>query len=207
MGSIFDQYIDIPGKNRALGALVFLALLGAGYYWFYFQGLERSHKILQNRQSFAATEYKDKYSQASNVKNINKYVSNLNDELEKAVTLLPESGDISRLLKDVSILAGKNSIQISAFGPEVEVIREFYVEVPIQIELSGTFQDLAVFVHEITHMPRILNVDSISLERKDSSKQKNKISLNATIKAKTYHSGIDAAKVRLAKTTTEERKN
>ena len=46
-------------------------------------------------------------------------------------------------------------------GPSPEVKRDFYAEVPIEIEFMGRFHDIATFFDQVSRLPRIVNVNKL----------------------------------------------
>ncbi|MEE8557151.1 MAG: type 4a pilus biogenesis protein PilO, partial [Myxococcota bacterium] len=56
------------------------------------------------------------------------------------------------------------------FRPKKEVKRGFYAEVPIDIELRGTYHNVAVFFDKIAHLPRIVRISKVSMSVADDRK-------------------------------------
>ena len=67
------------------------------------------------------------------------------------------------LLTDITSLGKNAGLEFKAFRPKEEVRRDFYAEVPIDIEFTGDFHDTAAFFDEISRLPRIVNVGSLDV--------------------------------------------
>ena len=199
MNELFEKYSSLSPQNKvtlAVGLVLGFALI---YYLLYFQDMETEYKRMNYRQNSAVNEFSEKYIQASNVKNLNKYIQNLNSKLDKAVLLLPETGDISKLLRDLAVLAKKYQIYIDKFFPKEEVLKDFYVEVPIEIIVRGSYHNIALFIQEMNRLPRIVNIFNLSLKNPVRSNETNEIELTGQLLAKTYHSGVEKVKQKKAK--------
>jgi len=100
---------------------------------------------------------------------------------------LPEKTDVESLLVDISQTALANGLEIKKFKPSDEIKKGFYAELPIELEVSGKFHDLASFISGVAALPRIVTLHNIKLERKEPKKGEpddGKLVMKAT--AKTY---------------------
>lgn len=89
----------------------------------------------------------------------------LEAQFNEALKLLPNSKEIPSLLTKVSELANESSLDtFGKFTPKAEVSKEFYVEVPISIEVKGTYHNVAVFFDKVGHMERIMNIHNVSMK-------------------------------------------
>ena len=95
----------------------------------------------------------------------------LKKELEKAMTKLPSTAQIDELLKDVTIKAMANGVEVGTFDRQTDVTQSLYVEVPVNMKLKAGFFPLMIFWNELARMERIVNVSGITMKgnKKDSS--------------------------------------
>ena len=68
------------------------------------------------------------------------------------------------LLTDISNLGKTAGVEIRSFKREDERLHDFYAEVPISIELSGRFHDIARFFDLMAKLPRIVNMGAIDID-------------------------------------------
>jgi type IV pilus assembly protein PilO len=73
------------------------------------------------------------------------------------------------LLTDVNTLGKNAGLEIKAFRPGSEVKRDFYAEVPIEIEFVGKFHDIATFFDQVSKLPRIVNVAKLAIKIDEES--------------------------------------
>ena len=59
------------------------------------------------------------------------------------------------------------------FRPDNEINKGFYAEKPIQINVTGTYDELANFASGIAALPRIVTLHSIKIEPKNKSDKTN----------------------------------
>jgi len=97
---------------------------------------------------------------------------------------LPEKEEIPSLLAGIS-QAGKDAgLEFLLFQPKPESRKEFYAEIPVDINVSGTYHQVAVFFDKVSNLPRIVNIRDIKMSpaKRDSDSSE----LNTTCQAVTY---------------------
>ena len=74
--------------------------------------------------------------------------------------------------------------QFVLFRPEKESPRDFYAELPISIEIRGSYHDLAQFISDVAALPRIVTVGDISVSAPRWRGKGNVLNMSA--RARTY---------------------
>jgi len=82
---------------------------------------------------------------------------------EKANQMLPKKGNIPDILRDINKLGGAAGVKIILFKPGTPEPKEKYTEIPLDIEVTGTYHEIARFLAYLNNMERIVNVSSIDL--------------------------------------------
>lgn len=91
-------------------------------------------------------------------------------EFKEALKILPNTKEIPNLLRKVTELGNDSDLDFRIFRPKREVPKEFYVEIPVSIEVWGGYHDVAVFFDKVGHMERIMNIKNVSMKpRRDLS--------------------------------------
>lgn len=98
---------------------------------------------------------------------------------------LPNKNEIPDLLENVTQHGLSRGLQFQRFQPAAEVGKDFYVEKPVNIVVTGSYHELAAFVSDVAEMPRIVSVDDFSIDRKDDG------GLKMTAVTKTYYYNDD----------------
>lgn len=94
---------------------------------------------------------------------------------------LPEKKDIPRLLADISSSGKDAGLEFLLFKPLPEAPKEFFAEIPIQMNVSGPFHNVAVFFDKISKLSRIVNIKALAMTSVDNYSQ-----LNTACTAVTY---------------------
>jgi type IV pilus assembly protein PilO len=87
-------------------------------------------------------------------------------------------------MRRVQSLAAQSFLNVKKFTPTTVVQKEFYQEVPINMELTGTYHNLGLFFDRVSRLSRLVNLRNIKL--KASSKQSTNVTIDAGCQALTY---------------------
>ena len=156
-----EQLLKLPNKQK-IAILVAVVLIEAAAL-VYFLYLPK-HKMLtelkvQHQQLQAEVEEKTKI--AINLPKIQKEYNDLNIELEKALTELPNSKEIPSLLTSITATGKNAGLDFLVFRPKPEVVKDFYAEVPVDITISGSYFSVANFFAAVANLPRIVNITNV----------------------------------------------
>lgn len=111
-----------------------------------------------------------------------------NEKLRKKLTelqqQLPEEKEVSSLLKQVSDLGIKSGLKILFWKPEQKRMHPSGIvyEIPVKVELLGSYHDLGYFFSSLTKLNRIVNLSDIKLSDPRPEKERAiiKVSFTAT---------------------------
>lgn len=90
-------------------------------------------------------------------------LAHLRAQLGKARQELPEQREIPGLLTVISERANEAGLEVRLFQPRDEVFRDFYAEVPVQIIVEGTYNEVARFFDEVSRLGRIVTVGEVAM--------------------------------------------
>jgi type IV pilus assembly protein PilO len=141
-----------------------LALVTAGGYWFIFysdtsakiEGAERQGKALRDdlatQQQAEASYFADRDELALREQRAR--------ELNK---VLPPDAETDAFLSSVQTASNSAGINLMGYSPLDEVGQAFYSKVPMKLEMTGKFHQIAKFAFELGRSDRIINVENIEL--------------------------------------------
>lgn len=89
----------------------------------------------------------------------------LKKQLTVALKILPDKSQIPDLLEGVSRAGMDSGLAFSVFRPADEKPRQFVAEVPVEVEITGTYRQLMTFLKRVGEMPRIVDVKNLKLSQ------------------------------------------
>lgn len=101
---------------------------------------------------------------ARNLKKFEKELSEVDAQFQEALHLLPNQREIPALLSNITKLGNDSQLEFRLFSPNRERVRDFYIEIPVSIEISGNYHNVAVFFDKVGRMERIVNILDVSMK-------------------------------------------
>lgn len=111
-------------------------------------------------------------------------VRRLEGELDKLLRILPARRNTPELLRRIRALTEQGDFNILRIQPGRFIERDFYSEWPININLEGSYHNLALFFDRISRFSRIINVDNLNISPLRS--QASGKTIGASFQAKTF---------------------
>lgn len=151
-----------PAGKAVVLALVAVAIIWAGYYFVISKTLDdlesRRQDEKQLRQQFVV-----KYRQAVNLEAYREQLAQLKESFEAMRRQLPDSNEIASLLVEITQAGLGRGLEFKLFQPGDARPSGFYAEIPINIEVSGTYHQLGEFVSDVAAFPRIVTMHDLSM--------------------------------------------
>lgn len=164
MAITFDRIIKLPTSRKILILALFLvAILGLYFYLIYLPKSEVLEKKVAEMGRLE-TQVRELRIIAANMKRFQAEAAKLKEELTLAIAQLPTSKEIPSLLANISNLGKEAGLDFLLFRPVPEVTREFYAEIPVEIKVKGTYNNVAIFFDKVGKMPRIVNIAGVTME-------------------------------------------
>ena len=173
-------------------AFIFVLIVGLGVYFDttkQFKELEGAER----KEAELKVEFEDKAKRAAQLELYKEQLAEMEVSFGALLRQLPESTEVESLLVDVSQTGLASGLEIKKFKPSEEEKKGFYAELPIELQVSGSFHQLAEFVSGIAALPRIVTIHDMKLSpfsgggddaNEDEEASGERLEMSAT--AKTY---------------------
>ncbi len=186
--AIFEDMVESinskPFQARLLILAVIIAVLAGAFYYFLLEPKRSEIKSLQTtlqKREKLKNEYENIARELPKFEAENKRLQN---EFKQAAKKLPVKKEIATLIDSIYSAVNASGLKPIAFTPKKEVQKEVYIEIPISLNVRGSYFELANFFDRIAKLPRIVNIRNLVL--KVSKNTRKKMILNATFSAVTF---------------------
>ena len=124
-------------------------------------------------------------------------VAGLEKQLEVLRTIVPEEKDVDDFIRMMHASAASSNVEIRRITSKPVVAKEFYNELPFEIEFDGPYYSVMSFFAKLGQLSRIINVGDLKFTGVDASKtQKYPMrpgtTVGATCTATTFFTKTDA---------------
>jgi type IV pilus assembly protein PilO len=162
---VFDELLDRPPRQK-LAMLGGVVLAVAFLDWTYLYGpQQRSLTDIHAEVSQRRAELTGKKEKTDARASAERELRDLGAELKRAQARLPDQREIADLLSSVAASGRAAGLDIVLFRQKPEVPHDFYAEVPVEMQMRGTYHDVALFLDRVKRLDRIVNVTNIQLTK------------------------------------------
>ena len=200
----FNNAGSWPAPVKAIVlAVVFLALLIGGYFF-----LIKDQYVELDKVAAEEANLRQQYeTRAFKVANLEAYRAQMEDMKKSFGVLLkqlPAKTEVPGLLEDITNTGLGSGLEIESIQLQPEVSKEFYVELPMDIVVQGTYHDIASFVSGVASLPRIVTLHDMTIAKvaktsSDNNSGRSSHKLQMTVQAKTYRYGTEADRAKSKK--------
>lgn len=162
--------------------LIFLAISAIGYF-FILQPEIDIFAYNKNNELVFTKQYEEKYYKAYNLKSYIAQMKIVREKFYKYLKQLPTENKLEAWLEDISRQATANALSVESFKPGAESKLGFYGEMPIELNFTGKYEDMASFILNLSNMSRIILLQDFTLKK---SGEKKSYTMNFNVKSKVY---------------------
>ncbi len=147
---------------KLLGVLLLAAVVGSGalYYTVYKSQRDQNDAARVNlqaklRENAELQAYKPKLA------DIERQLTSLKQQLDIERRIVPDEKEVDNFMRLVSGEARKSGVEIRRYTAKPYSTKEFYTEVPFEVEFDGPYYSMLGFFDRLTKVERIINVSNL----------------------------------------------
>jgi type IV pilus assembly protein PilO len=172
-----------PSAVKTIAGGLLLVLVLAGGYFFHVQDLQTQLDQARNDETSLREQFSTKAFQAANLPAYKSQMVEMENTFGALLRQLPSDTEVPGLLEDITRTGLGSGLEFEEIKLLPEAAQQFYIELPIQITVTGTYHDLATFVSGVASLPRIVTLHDFEIKPVDA---KSPGKLRMSILAKTY---------------------
>ena len=185
----FSNMGEWPGIAKAIAVVLLCVATGGAWYYFDTQHqLNQLAKAERKEKSLRQT-FEEKQKKAANLYAYLDQLAQMKESFGAMLRQLPNKTEVASLLVDVSQTGLASGLEFELFRPQGEQKKEFYAELPIDIQVLGKYHEFGTFISGLASLPRIVTIHNVSIrdtKRGRDTKKKAQLTLNATVKTYRY---------------------
>ena len=92
----------------------------------------------------------------------------LEARLDMLKAILPLDKETDQIFRTVEQQARLSGLRVNRVAPKGTIDHDVYVEYPIDLEVTGTYHNVGIFLDKIRQLPRIVNINALKLQGRAS---------------------------------------
>ena len=171
-----------PQPVKIAMIIITFVLIAVGGYVYLIADSISALDVSRSKEAELKIQFETKAGFASNLEAYKQQMVELEGLLQAQLRQLPNKNEVAGLLDDISFIATDNGLKLNRINWEAEVKHEFSTELPMRIEVVGTYHELGKFTADMAALPRIVILESFQLNQ---SRDQDEL-IGMSMQAKTY---------------------
>ena len=151
-----------PIPRFTVYAVILVLALAAGWY-FWLSGVKEQLDSSRQQEVQLRSTYKAKLAQAVSLDLLKAQKAQVQQYVLVLEKQLPGKAEMDALLSDINQAGIGRGLQFDLFRPGQVDVRNYYADLPIAIEVQGSYNDLAAFTSDIAKLSRIVTINNVSI--------------------------------------------
>ena len=183
--NLSDLTLDNLGSwPMAVKVVVWVLVFGLVCFlgWnYHLKGLREQLLAVRTAETQLREEYRLKAFQVANLDALKAQLAEMEEQFGALLSQLPKDTEVPGLLEGITEKGTDAGLAFDSIALEGERAAEFYVELPININVKGGYHDLGGFASGVAGLPRIVTLHDFAITPGGNSGE-----LSMRIQAKTY---------------------
>ena len=172
-----------PAAVKTIAAALLAVLVLALGYNFFISDMENQLEAKRLEEDTLKEQFASKAHMAANLELYTQQMKEMENSFGVLLRQLPSDTEVPGLLEDITRTGLGSGLEFEEIKLLPEVTQPFYIELPIQITVTGAYHDLATFVSGVAGLPRIVTLHDFDLAPTNPD---GGTKLRMSILAKTY---------------------
>ena len=174
-----NSLTKLPLAGQLGVSLLLAAIMGGAFYYFWYSDKLDEEKAKRAKLEQLQIDIRKLEVTANKLQEFQREVQLLEAKLETLKRILPPERETPDLMRRVQYLAAQSNLVIRRFTPAAPVTKDFYQEVPINVDVEGTYHMLGQFFDRVSRLSRLVNMGSIKIHSQAAQTASNTIAASA----------------------------
>jgi type IV pilus assembly protein PilO len=154
----FSELSGIKQWGITLGAT---ALVSTALFFTYFKTQRQANDSAEQALAAKVQENAQLAPYRTKLADIDRQIANLKQQLDIEQRIVPDEKEVDGFMKMLDAEALKAGIELRRYTALPVSGKEFYTEVPFEIELDGRYDSMLSFFDQVAKLERIVNVSNL----------------------------------------------
>jgi type IV pilus assembly protein PilO len=147
---------------KLMGVLVLVAVVATGgLYYTVYKSQKDQNDAARIKLQAKLRENAELEAYRPKLADIERQLASLKQQLEIERRIVPDEKEVDNFMRMVSGEARKSGVEVRRYTARPYVTKEFYTEVPFEIEFDGPYYSMLSFFDRLRKVERIVNVSNL----------------------------------------------
>jgi type IV pilus assembly protein PilO len=155
------NFSDISGIKQWGLVLGVAVLVSTALFFTYFKTQREANATAQQALDSKLQENAQLEPYRPKLAEMDRQVANLKQQLEIERHIVPDEKEVDNFMKMLDAEAMKAGVELRRYTARPTNAKEFYTEVPFEVELDGRYDSMLHFFDQVAKLERIVNVSDL----------------------------------------------
>jgi type IV pilus assembly protein PilO len=156
-----ENFSELPNLKQWGALLLGGALVTAALYFTLFKSQRSANADAQQALESKLRENAELQAYQPKLKDMDRQLANLKQQLEIEQRIVPDEKEVDGFIRMIDAEAMKAGIEIRRYTAKQTSSKEFYTELPFEMELDGPYYSVLNFFDRVGKLERIVNVSGV----------------------------------------------
>ena len=157
------NFNELSGIKQWAAALGVAALITGALYFTLFKSQRETNATAQAALDTKLRENAELESYRPKLVDIERQLASLKQQLEIERKIVPDEKEVPGFMKMMDAEAAKAGIELRRYTSKPTLAKDFYTEVPFEVELDGPYYSMVNFFDNVGKLERIVNVSGLQV--------------------------------------------
>jgi len=160
-----DIIKNLPAYQKLIASVLVVVIVIAIFFYFFYLPKKNQITLVQGEISKLQNEININMTKARRLEELKKENAELERQLVRRKEQLPPEAEVASLLKQVSDLGLRVGLDFKLWRPAAKKANPsgLYSEIPVDVEIAGSYHTVATFFDRVGKLPRIVNIGNIRI--------------------------------------------
>ena len=161
----FEDMPEWPLLQQLLAIGVLVIVLQVVGIWFYLSPQQDELEQIRHQEVTLKSSIRIKAAKVAALPKLQAQLDELNTRYQYLLKQLPVQKELASMLSSVNDLGIKNALSFTRVDWGEKQVQEFLYRLPLNIELTGAYNDIGHFSEAIAKLPRIISLHDVEWQR------------------------------------------
>ena len=157
------KFSELSSSVQVAMVVGLAVVLSGAAYWFVYKDMDNSNRALlaqlkaKQDENAALRPYADKKA------DMERKLASAKDQLEQMKRIVPDEKEAPQFMEMLQAEARRAGIEVRRYLAKPTAQREFFTEVPFDLDLDGSYFSMLHFFEYVAHLDRIINVSGLKM--------------------------------------------
>jgi type IV pilus assembly protein PilO len=155
------NFSELSGLKQWGALIAGGALVTAALYFTMFKSQSDKNGVAQKAVQEKVRENNELESYRPKLKDMERQVANLKQQLEIERRIVPDDKQVDSFIESMDAEATKAGVELRRYSAKPTSAKEYYTEVPFDMELDGPYYSMLNFFDRVGKLERIVNISGL----------------------------------------------